>query len=81
MYCLKMQFNLKIIEFLYLSMDYAISLHNFYNSSVLQTQKAVVYISVKKVVQIIVFSNKLSSFFPSFSETKATNSFSGPSKL
>lgn len=34
-------------------MDYAISLHNLYNGGMLQTQKAVVYISVKYVGQII----------------------------
>lgn len=60
-------------EFLCLFMDYAISLHNLYNCCILQTQKAVVYISVKNVGQIIVFSNKLSSF----NQTVVPNSFSG----
>lgn len=72
------QFNIKITECLYVSMNYyAISLHNFYNSSMLQTQKAVVYISVKKVS---VFKY-IELVFSSFSQTKATNSFSGLSKL
>lgn len=64
--CLNMQFltNKKKLHFtIKLSMDYAIRLHNLYNGGMLQTQKAVVYISVKYVGQIIVFSNKLSFFF------------------